>query len=120
MSSALSVVAIVLLVLALLLLVLLLLRQRKTSAGGALREMLQGQERGERLLREEMGRGRLESAQNSQQVREDVAGAIKGRFDSFSQQLAALTESNERRLNELRNTVDERLKQMQNDNALRL
>ena len=85
-----------------------------------------------------MGRGRLEAAQNSQQVREDVARAIKGlgdstvnsigqiglqqkgQFDTFAQQLAALTDSNERRLNELRNTVDERLKQMQSDNALRL
>jgi DNA recombination protein RmuC len=138
MSSALPVVAIALLVLALFLLVLLLLRQRKTSADGALREMLQGQERGERLLREEMGRGRLEAAQNSQQVREDVARAIKGlgdsavnsigqlglqqkgQFDTFAQQLGALTESNERRMNELRSTVDERLKQMQSDNALRL
>ena len=138
MSSALSVVVIVLLVVALFLLVLLLLRQRKTSADAALREMLQGQERGERLLREETGRGRLEAAQNSQQVREEVAGAIKGlgdsavnsigqlglqqkgQFDTFAQQLVALTESNERRMNELRTTVDERLKQMQSDNALRL
>jgi DNA recombination protein RmuC len=138
MSSALSVVAIALLVLAVFLLALLLLRQRKTSADLPLREMLQGQDRGERLLREEMGRSRQEAAQNSQQVREDVARAIKGlgdsavnsigqigvqqkgQFDTFAQQLAALTESNERRMNELRNTVDERLQQMQTDNAARL
>ena len=138
MSSALSVVAIALLVLAVFLLALLLLRQRKTSADIPLREMLQGQDRGERLLREEMGRSRQEAAQNSQQVREDVARSIKGlgdstvnsigqiglqqkgQFDTFAQQLAALTESNERRMNELRNTVDERLKQMQTDNAARL
>ena len=138
MSSALSVVAVVLLVLAVFLLVLLLLRQRKTSADVPLREMLQGQDRGERLLREEMGRGRQEAAQNAQQVRDDVARAIKGlgdstvnsisqiglqqkgQFDTFAQQLATLTESNERRMNELRNTVDERLKQMQTDNAARL
>jgi DNA recombination protein RmuC len=113
MSSALSVVAIALLVLAVFLLALLLLRQRKTSADIPLREMLQGQDRGERLLREEMGRSRQEAAQNSQQVREDVARSIKGlgdstvnsigqiglqqkgQFDTFAQQLAALTESNE-------------------------
>ena len=138
MSSALSVVAVVLLVLAVFMLALLLLRQRKTSADASVRELLQSQERGERLVREEMGRGRLEAGQNSQQVREDVARSIKGlgdstvnsigqiglqqkgQFDSFAQQLAGLTESNERRMNELRNTVDERLKQMQSDNALRL
>ena len=138
MSSALSVVAVALSALAVFLLVLVLLRQRKASADASLREMVQGQERGERLLREEMGRGRLEAAQNSQQVREDVARSLKGlgdsavnsigqlglqqkgQFDTFAQQLAALTESNERRMNELRTTVDERLKQMQTDNALRL
>ena len=138
MSSALSVAAVVLLVLAVFLLLLVLLRQRKTSADSSTREMLQGQERGEHLLLEEMSRGRLEAAQNSLQVREDVARSLKalgdsavnsigqlgvqqiGQFDTFAQQLAALTESNERRMNELRATVDERLKQMQADNALRL
>lgn len=138
MSQALAVVSIALSLTVLLLLLLLLARQRKGGAAGTFRDLAQGQERGERLLREEMGRGRLEAAQTSQQLREDVARAIKGlgdsavnsvgrlgvqqkgQFDSFAQQLAALTDSNERRLNELRNTVDERLKQMQSDNALRL
>jgi DNA recombination protein RmuC len=138
MSQALMVIAVVLLLVAVLLLVLLLRRQRPGLAASSLRDLMQGQERGERLLREEMGRSRLEAAQNAQQVREGVATAMKslgdsainsigqiglqqkGQFDSFAKQLAALTESNERRLNELRATVDERLKQMQSDNALRL
>jgi DNA recombination protein RmuC len=138
MSQALTVVAVVLLAAAVVLLVLLLLRQRRGDAAAALRELMQGQERGERLLREEMGRNRLEAAQNSRQVREDMATAMKGlgdstinslsqiglqqkgQFDTFAIQLTALTDSNERRMTELRTTVDERLKQMQTDNAARL
>jgi DNA recombination protein RmuC len=138
MSQALTIVAAVLLLAAVVLLVLLLLRQRKGDPAAALRGLMQGQERGERLLREEMGRNRLEAAQNSRQVREDMATAMKGlgdstinsisqiglqqkgQFDTFAQQLVALTDSNERRMIELRATVDERLKQMQTDNAARL
>ena len=75
MSQALSVIAVVLLVVAVLLLVAAAAAAAPGSAAAAaLRELLPGQERGERLLREEMGRSRLEAAQNSQQVREDVAG----------------------------------------------
>lgn len=138
MSLALSVIAVVLLVVAVILLVALLQRQRSGSAEAAFDEVLAGQERSDRLLREVMGQARLEAAQNSQQVREDVAATLKGlgdstiasigqmglqqkaQFDSFAQRLEALTELNERRSAELRNTVDERLKQMQTENAQRL
>jgi DNA recombination protein RmuC len=138
MSQALAVVSVILLLVTVVLLVMVLLRQRVDSAAASSRELLQGQERAERLLREEMARGRQEAAQNSQQVREDVSSAIKalgdsavysisqiglqqtGQFETFAVQLAALTESNERRMNELRTTVDDRLKQMQTDNATRL
>lgn len=138
MSQALTVVSVVLLLVAVILLVLLLLRQRKASADAVLRGLTQGQERGERLVREEMGRSRLEAAQNSQQVRGDVARAMKGlgdsainsisqigvqqkaQFDTFAKQLVALTESNERHMNDLRTTVDNRLKEMQSDNATKL
>jgi DNA recombination protein RmuC len=120
MSTALSVIAVILSLLAVVLLVMLLQRQRAGSGEAALDEVLSGQERGERLLREEMGRGRFEAAQNSQLVREDVARALKGLGDSTINRLDVLTEANERRMGELRATVDERLKQMQGDNALRL
>jgi DNA recombination protein RmuC len=138
MTEALAVVSIVLLVIAVVLLVMVLLRQRAESAAASSRELVQGQERAERLLREEMARSRQEAAQNSQQLREDVANALKGlgdssvnsisqiglqqkgQFDSFATQLAALTDSNERRMIELRTTVDERLKHLQDDNAAKL
>ncbi len=110
MSLALSVIAVVLLVVAVILLVALLQRQRSGSAEAAFDEVLAGQERSDRLLREVMGQARLEAAQNSQQVREDVAATLKGlgdstitsigqmglqqkaQFDSFAQRLEALTE----------------------------
>jgi DNA recombination protein RmuC len=120
MSTALSVIAVMLSLLAVVLLLVLLYRQRSPARDAALDEVLDGQERGERLLREEMGRGRLEAAQNSLQVREDVARALTGMADSTITRLDVLTEANERRMSELRATVDERLKQMQSDNAVRL
>jgi DNA recombination protein RmuC len=138
MFQALTAVSLVLLLAAVVLLVLLLRRQREGPAVYALHELFQGQERGERLLREELSRSRLEAAHNSQQVREDVAAAIKvlgdstinsisqlglqqkGQFDTFARQLAALTDASERHMTELRTTVDDRLRQIQSDNATRL
>jgi DNA recombination protein RmuC len=138
MSEALIIISLVLLVVIVALLVLLLLGQRRAPNPGGLQDLMRGQERGDRLVREEMGRSRLEAAQNSHQVREDVSRAIKGLgdsaingisqigllqkglFDTFAKQLAAMTESNDRHITELRTTVDERLRQIQSDNATRL
>jgi len=138
MSTALSVIAVVLLLAAVVLLLVLLRRQGSGSVDEAFEEVLAAQDRSDRALREEMGRSRLEAAQNAQQVREDVARNLQGlgdstvtsigqiglqqkaQFDSFAQRLEALTELNERRSAELRATVDERLRQMQSENAQRL
>ncbi len=138
MLLALSVIVVVLLVAVIVLLVVLLGRVRGGMVEAALDDVLDGQERSDRALREEMGRARLEAAQNSQQVRDDVARALAGladstvasigqmglqqaaQFESFSQRLQALTQLNERRSAELRAIVDERLRQMQTDNAQRL
>ena len=100
--------------------------------------MERGQERGERLLREEMERGREEAARSAQQLREELGGVVKhwgdsavtnigqlglqqkGQLDTFSEQLVKLTGSNEQRMLELRNTVDTRLQKLQEDNATKL
>ncbi len=120
MSLTLSVLALVLLLIAIVMLAAVLLRQRAAAAGEGLHRVLEGQERAERLLREEMARGRGEAAQTSLQMREDVARALRGLQESTLQQLTALTELNDRRSAELRATVEERLKQMQADNETRL
>lgn len=44
----------------------------------------------------------------------------KSQLQTFATQLVTLTDSNEKRLNELRSTVDVRLKQMQDENATKL
>lgn len=138
MLLTLSIIVVLLLVVVVVLLVVLLRRQRGGVVEVALDDILEGQERSDRALREEMGRARLEAAQNSQQVRDDVARALSAlgestvagigqmglqqtaQFDSFAQQLQVLTELNERRSAELRAIVDERLRHMQTDNAQRL
>jgi len=138
MSQAPAVVSVFLLLVVVGLLALLLLRNRQGSIGSSLEQLGEAQERAERLLREEMARGREEAARSAQQVREEVSGVVKGwgdsavnsigqlgsqqksQLDTFAAQLVTLTESNEKRLNELRETVDARLKQMQEENATKL
>jgi DNA recombination protein RmuC len=138
MLEALVVVAVVLLVVVVGLLLALLARTRPGSVAPPLRRLLEGQERGERALREEMAQNRTEASRASQATREEVAGAMKGwgdsiagtigrlgaqqkaQLDTFASQLTTLTDANERRMVELRSTVDERLRQLQTDNATKL
>jgi DNA recombination protein RmuC len=137
-TEALAFVAVALMVVAVVLLVVLLVRSRPGSTPIVLQRLLQGQEHIERALREEMTQSRLEAARDSQSVRVEVAAAMKGwgdstvhtigqlglqqkaQLDTFAAQLNTLTQANEKRLNELRATVDERLRQMQSDNAAKL
>src|SRR5262249_25234267 len=50
----------------------------------------------------------------------DVATLQKGQLDGFAERLSRLTESNERKLNELRASVDASLKTLQEDNSQKL
>jgi len=95
-------------------------------------------ERQERALREEMARNREESALQARQGREELVAAMTGLGDSllkrmsdiaqlqknqldiFAAQLNNLTSSNEERLDKLRDTVEERLRLLQEDNAKKL
>ncbi|MBN1321718.1 MAG: DNA recombination protein RmuC [Thermoleophilia bacterium] len=138
MSLLFGIVCTILLLVVISLLAALLFRGRQDRGGSTLHQLAQAQERGERALREEMARGRDEGARNAQQVREEVAGTVKGlgdstldgivrlglqqksHLDTFATQLVTLTESNEKRLSELRQTVDGRLKQLQDENAAKL
>jgi DNA recombination protein RmuC len=138
MSTALAAISVVLLLIAVVLLVVLLLRGRHDATARKLEQLMQAQERGERLLREEMDRVREEAERNAQRSRGELTAVVKSWGDSavqsigqlgmqqrnqlemFAAQLATLTDSNEKRMNELRSTVDSRLKQMQEENAARL
>jgi DNA recombination protein RmuC len=95
-------------------------------------------ERGERALREELAKSREEAAAGGRHLREEIAKSVvnlgdslaknagesaaaqKNQLDSFAKQLHTLTESNEKRLNELRGVVDGRLQKLQEDNAQKL
>ena len=138
MLSALAAISVVLLLVAVMLLVVLLLRGRHEATAWKLEQLMQAQERGERLLREEMDRAREEAERNARRSREELTATVKSWGDSavhsigqlgvqqrnqlemFAAQLATLTDSNEKRMKELRSTVDSRLKQMQEENAARL
>jgi DNA recombination protein RmuC len=122
MTEALLVVVIVLLVAALGVLVVLLRRSgaRLSPIEPRFETLERGQERTERAVRDEIGRNREEAARTGKQLREEVNVSLKGASDSITQQLAKLTESNERKIEALRTTIDARLKQIQDDNARKL
>jgi DNA recombination protein RmuC len=120
MSNALSIVLIVLGAAAVGLLLAVLARQGRGSLGRPLRELGLGQERTERLVREEMERGREETARGAQQLRQEVAEAVRGWGDSTVAAIAQLTTSNEQRMAQLRDTVDNRLRLLQEDNSTKL
>ena len=119
-------------------LLVILRRSRQGVVGASLKQLERGQDRGERLLREEMERGREEAARSAQTVREEVGNAVKdwgdttvrnigalgsqqkSQLDTFSERLVTLTGSNEQRMIELRSTVDTRLQRLQEDNAAKL
>ena len=97
-----------------------------------------GLERLERELRQELARGRQEAANAARGDREEQAqsldrlaktlsaqvgqlGALQGQqLESFAQQLARLTQSNEQRFEQLRVSVETRLGAIQADNASKL
>jgi len=138
MVEVLAGVCVALLLVAIALLAAVLLRGRQDRLGSSLRQLVAGQDRSERLLREEMARGREETARNAALLREELAGQVKdwgdmavnnisrlglqqkGQLDTFSDQLVNLTKSNEQRMVELRGTVDGRLQKLQEDNAVKL
>src|SRR6266513_2624785 len=98
-----------------------LLTRRGQSADGTLFtkiELLERvQEREERMLREEMGRGRQENANAARVQREELRAALMTFTETFATQTGKLTESNEQRLESLRSIVDLRLKQLKEDNS---
>jgi DNA recombination protein RmuC len=95
-------------------------------------------ERQERMLREELARNRDEAQLSARQGREESAGAVsafgdsllkrmselaglqKDQLDTFAVQLKGLTASNEGRMDKLRETLEERLRLIQEDTARKL
>lgn len=122
-------------------LVLLLRRGARGATAqleAGMRQLAAGQERLERCLRDEGNRGRREAAEQAGQLRQEVLSSVtglndslvgsvvqlgqlqQGQLDSFASQLALVGQASEQRLTELRNTVDGRLRHIQEDNNQRL
>jgi DNA recombination protein RmuC len=97
-----------------------------------------GNERTERAVKDEIARQREEIAGQSRALREELSASLKhagdstvnslgeigkaqrGQLETFSSQLNKLIESNEKKLGDLRNTVETKLAQIQTDNAVKL
>jgi DNA recombination protein RmuC len=103
-----------------------------------LSSLKEGMERIERTLRDELGRLREEASSSSRVGREELSGTLKtfgeslanqlaqtgtvqaGQLDSFARQLSLLTTTNETKLEQVRTTVEERLRTLQEDNSAKL
>ncbi len=120
MGESLLIILTILTVTVVILLVVLLLRSSNTN-------FEKNQERTERALKEEIAQNREESAINSKQLREEVvnnmtkiANLQRDQLDIFSKQLTTLTQTNEQKMDKMRETVEGRLKLLQEDNTKKL
>jgi DNA recombination protein RmuC len=126
----------------LILLALVLARLSRIASGASLDvriDALERQlERMERMLRDELARNREEAQESARRAREEgtslvgalgdsllkrmseLAGLQKNQLDIFAGLLETMTASNEGRLDKLRETVEERLRLIQEDNARKL
>jgi len=72
--------------------------------------LLEGaQERGERMLREEMSRGREENASAAKTQRQELSNSLEGLRSIVDQRLRELQDDNSKQIDRMRATVDEKL-----------
>ena len=86
----------------------------------ALRSVEQSDERTERSVREEIAKNREETAKTLRQSREELTGALKGVGDTLYRQFGLLTQTTDKKLDMLREAVEQRLQAIQADNAKQL
>ena len=134
-ADILLIVVVVLLVLALVGLAVLLFRPRLPMTDTA---ALEAVDRSGRELRDEIGRVRRDLGEVGSAQRTELSGSLNnfsqtlatqmsgiatvqdGKIDGFAAQLAKLTEANEARLTEIRNTLETKLRELQGENAAKL
>jgi len=119
MTETLLIIGIILLI-GNIVLTLVLLKRSGDNALGQLQSGFDNLEKGqgkvEKAVREEFSRNREEAGKAAKQQRDELAASIK----AFSEQLGKLTDSNEKRMDKMRETVEQRLKALQEDNAKKL
>jgi DNA recombination protein RmuC len=123
MDGVLLVIVIVLLVVIAMIQIFLLVRKTPVDLNPlqqAFRSVEQSGERTERSIREEIAKHRAETAHALRQSREELAGALKGVGDTLYGQFGLLTQTTDKKLDMLREAVEQRLLAIQADNAKQL
>ncbi len=85
-----------------------------------LRSVEHSTERTERSVREEIAKNREEAGRALRQSREELAGALKRVGDTLYSQFGMLTQTTDKKLDMLREAVEQRLLAIQSDNAKQL
>ena len=134
-ADNLLIAVIVLLILTLVGLAVLLFRPRPPVTDSA---ALEAVDRSGREMREEIGRVRRDLGEVGSAQRTELSGSLNnfsqtlatqmsgiatvqdGKIDGFAAQLAKLTDANEARLTEIRNTLETKLRELQGENAAKL
>ncbi len=96
------------------------LQQHFESFGRRLSEFGQAGQESAQQARTELSTVLKDFKDSLQKQMNDMAGLQKQQLDSFASQLTRLTESNEKKSDELRAAVDGKLKELQADNATHL
>jgi len=107
---------IVLVLLAVAIIVLQFVLRSPSQPGASLEDF----ERLERELRSGITDGRREAQEAAKMNRTELSGNINQFSQTLLAQIGALTEANERRLGEVRDTLERKLKDLQSDNASKL
>ena len=77
-------------------------------------------DRAERAVREEISENREESSSAARLSREELTSALKGVGDSLNRQVMAFTQTNDQKLDRLREAVEQRLQVIQDRGAQKL
>lgn len=103
------------------------LNRKVAGLGNKIEYIEKSAEKLEQLLREEMGRNRLESSGSINSLSDSLTLRINEmtklqqmQSDSIDKRMTTLTESNENRLESVRITVEEKLKEIRKDNSEKL
>lgn len=118
-------IAIIALLLINLVVLFMVLARNAAGSGTALLEqrfsaLEKNQQRTDTLIREEIARSRTEALAAARQGREEQSTAIRHLSDSLLARMAEAATGTETRLERMRATVEERLRQLQDDNSRRL
>jgi DNA recombination protein RmuC len=93
--------------------IIFLFTRRGQGGDGALLNKIEllerAQERGERIVREEMARGREENTNAAKSQREELTASLEGVRSIVDLRLKQLQEDNSRQIDKMRATVDEKL-----------